>query len=84
MVCRNQIQDLRSKPSFGLVSVGNAVNNGHGLILSTLVKEELWGLKQSEDEESDDKHGKRNEANEYNKVPPSLVYGILGNKVPGD
>lgn len=80
---RNLIQDLRREPRLGAVAVGQAVDDGDGLVLTALVQEKLGRLEQMEDEEADDKHGKGDDANRHDKVPPPLLHGPAGDEEPG-
>lgn len=80
----DEIQDFRGEPGLSAVSVGDAVDDRHGLLLPALVQEELWRLEKMEAEEAQHKHGKRDDANRHDKVPPALLDGPVAHKVPRD
>lgn len=65
-----------------MVAEREAVNDGDGLVLTALVEEELGRFEEVEDEEPNDEHGKGDDANGDDKIPPALLNRPVRDEVP--
>ncbi|KFZ25065.1 hypothetical protein V502_00444 [Pseudogymnoascus sp. VKM F-4520 (FW-2644)] len=68
-----RVENLLADPGLGLVLVGNTSDDGDGLALAATAEQELWRLKQVEEEEAADEHGKGEGSHGEVEISPAHV-----------